>query len=152
MLSESERQRFESHVDRSGGPDACHEWQRYTGGTGYGYFYPKNAAPSSAHRWAMQLELGEPVPADRYVCHHCDNRACVNPRHLFVGTPAENTQDAYNKGRIQQPRSFTDEEAAQIRAFYDSGELSMGRMARLLGVSTSTIHLVVHRRGGYVST
>lgn len=55
------------------------------------------------HRIAYELLVG-PIPDGMYVCHHCDNRACWRPDHLFVGTPKDNMQDAHRKGRLKVPR------------------------------------------------
>lgn len=51
-----------------------------------------------AHRLALEL-IGVLIPPKHVVCHHCDIPACVNPKHLFVGTYSDNTRDMDTKGR-----------------------------------------------------
>ena len=117
-------QRYESKVDRSGGPDACHPWTAGRSG-GYGMVWvPERHRNEGAHRWGYEATVG-PIPAGMVVCHTCDNPPCQNPRHWFVGTHRENSKDRDTKQRHTprsgeaHPRSkLTDEQVRSIRREY----------------------------------
>lgn len=94
--------RFWSHVDRSGGPDACWPWKLGCFQTGYGQFSVAGV-PDYTHRKCLQFS-GIVIPPKHYAIHRCDNPPCCNPhsQHVIVGTPTDNIIDMYRKNRQGQ--------------------------------------------------
>ena len=87
-------ERFWEKVDKS---SDCWVWTGALSHLGYGKFWYRDKV-QSAHRVAYQLFIGE-IPKGMCICHTCDNRKCVNPKHLWLGTQKENIQDMWAKGR-----------------------------------------------------
>ena len=124
----------------------CWLWDggRSKGQRGY-YRIDFNGRTMLVHRFAYERYRG-PVPSGLIVCHHCDVRCCVNPDHLFLGEPVDNTADMIRKGRMPRGErrghaKLTDEQAAAIKA----SPLSSRLIAAQYGVGSSTIRKL--RRG-----
>lgn len=94
------RERFPQKVDRSAGQDACWLWLGGRAPNGYGRFNLEHAKPVGAHRAAWMFEHGD-IPDGMSVLHRCDNRPCVNPAHLYVGTQRDNLRDMVARGRYR---------------------------------------------------
>lgn len=108
LLAPDRIERFESHIHHE--PNTgCWLWSgAHSAKSGYGCFRVRwGGKPSSqsAHRVAWALANGTVPPKGLFVCHKCDTPACVNPDHLWLGTPKQNTADMMSKGRRVPPKT-----------------------------------------------
>jgi hypothetical protein len=138
-------QRFWDKVDKSGD---CWVWTAAMYPAGYGKFRlskPKRDI-DGAHRVSWRIHFGE-IPKGQLVCHACDNRACVRPSHLFLGTHKENNADMIIKKRHSfgedRPDSIlTEVQVLEIRKGYILG-YSQRAIAAIFGVSQSNISKII---------
>lgn len=143
-------ERFEAKFTKS---DGCWEWGGSKSRSGYGGFMVAGRK-QLAHRVSYQLYVGE-IPAGLCVCHRCDNRGCVNPDHLFLGTHTDNMRDCVNKGRRKikwidtsgEKRSrskLNESQVIEIRTKHESGARGVD-LAKEYGVSRPAISMIVRR-------
>ena len=103
MKGLSAKERFDLQIKLT---DGCWLWAAATDKDGYGRFRGvyDGIAHTIAHRYSWELHNKQHIPKGMFVCHKCDNPRCVNPDHLFLGTPKENTQDMIAKDRRRNPK------------------------------------------------
>lgn len=136
--------RFWSKVIKT---ETCWNWTAATN-CGYGSF--RIAGKSvSAHRlsyiWAYKVVLSKST----YICHKCDNRKCVNPEHLFLGTHADNMLDMINKNRQSAPKGenhnkakLKESQVIEIRKLYNTKIFTQEQLADKFGVDQTLISLI----------
>lgn len=132
----------------------CWNWTRARNTAGYGQISPF-CGFNSAHRFVYFLWFGV-HPSNLCVCHHCDNKICVNPDHLFLGTNRDNQLDAVRKGRCTGPKNpnprrgdstvnkpkLTEADVLIIRSLSDTHRVIAARF----GVSRSLVTSIRGRR------
>ena len=121
--------------------NSCWEWQGKINKWGYGET-SHNSKTYRCNRLSYIIFKGD-IPKGMQVCHTCDNRKCVNPEHLWLGTPKENMQDAVKKNRMPREKrnkssKLTYEQVKDIIRLLENGE-KQTNIAKLYNVCQSTI-------------
>lgn len=137
-------ERFWAKVEKTEG---CWNW---TAGLSRGYGQFKlNGKLRLAHRFSymmnhpLTINLLEGHP-EICVCHRCDNRKCVNPSHLFLGSKADNNKDKDAKGR--GTGKLTETQVREIRMKYANGGITYRQLALDYGVKRTAIHRIITRK------
>lgn len=134
--------------------ECCFQWCDVT--THYGTFvYRKGTRVVSkqAHRFMWWLKFGK-VPKDMEVCHNCpegDNSLCVNPRHLWLGTQADNIKDKIKKNRQNRGETnwnarLTEEKVIKIRRMFATGNYTKREIGKLFDTTDDNVYMIVSRR------
>lgn len=150
-------ERFWKKVDIEN-PDDCWEWKAGKFSNGYGQFYTGGSRKESkkicAHRMSYELTFGKIEKTKLNVCHKCDNRGCVNPNHLFLGTSKDNHRDMIEKGRkvnadkkgeLNGRAKITKEQVDLIRKMYENKEGSARSIGERFGISETQTFRIIHR-------
>ena len=140
--------RFWSYVKVA--ESGCWEWMGGRLPFGYGQASIGNH-PHRAHVVSFAIATGRWPRPGEFVCHKCDNPACVKPAHLFLGDPASNTADMHAKGRARAVSGeshyrakLTEDRVREMRRLYDAGS-DVKQLAEDFGVANGTAHAVVTR-------
>lgn len=127
----------------------CHEWTGVMNNNGYGQFNV-SGRKTLAHRIAWELSNG-PIPEGMCVLHTCDNPACCNPAHLWIGTQIDNIRDMESKGRARRSGSnhgrskLTEDDVRKIRELHEKGWRHKS-IAVMFGVIQQNISMIVNRK------
>ena len=145
--------RLLGRLDESTDPQRCWQWLGAKR-NGYGKLIVQSNRQRShlaAHRLAWELFNG-PVPPGFDVLHTCDNPACCNPAHLFVGDHSANMRDRETKGRHNAPfgsrhgrAKLTEDDVREIRRLVANGTPQNALAARY-GVTPQSVYALVHRK------
>lgn len=144
--------RFWSKVEKRAESD-CWPWTAAVTKDGYGWIRSVAGGQMAlAHRASWEINKG-PIPDGLYVLHRCDNPACVNPGHLFLGTQIENMADMTAKGRrigrgglkgvTNHRAKLTDADVREIRRLHGECGMKRGAIAERFGVTQSPIRAII---------
>ena len=136
--------RYWEYVDIKGEHE-CWEWIGSKTSAGYGLIYWQDEL-KYAHRLSLEFD-DRPVPAKWHACHTCDNPPCVNPNHLFIGTPHDNVKDKVAKkrhafGESHPNAKLTDTEVLEIRKLASEGGWQ-AELAKRFNVHPGHISVIV---------
>lgn len=144
-MTEKQLKNFWAKVQKT---DGCWNWIASKNTNGYGQLFLSGTKIVTAHRISWELHNGK-ISKGLCVLHECDNRACVNPTHLFLGTPKDNRQDCVSKGRQAKGEDVNTSklklsDVITIRQAYRRGIFTQKFLGELFGVSDHAISDVVN--------
>ena len=128
----------------------CWDWTAATYNDGYGIFRLSGAGGGvcRAHRFSWEAYNGK-IPEGLCVLHKCDNRKCVNPKHLFLGTKKDNTHDMISKNRFSVMK-FSVDQVIKMRNMYKSGEYTYRELGNIFCVHNSVANKIVRGKSYFL--
>lgn len=130
----------------------CWEWKARISNFGYGQFAIKAGNVKQAHRLSYEIYIGK-IPKGKLVCHSCDNRKCVNPKHLWLGTQKDNVRDMWSKNRAKispgdknGSAKLNWEKVDNIRKLRRDKLIYYKDLAKMFNVDYSTIKNIINNR------
>ena len=144
-MSPERLEKFWSYVEKT---DTCWNWIKADNGAGYGIFSHEKNKIDRAHRIAYRETYGE-IPKGMFVCHHCDNRKCVRPDHLFVGTNQDNVNDMMSKKRNSPPPPMAgwNRQTISEKGMALLGKISDREIARMENVTRYVVARIRRNKG-----
>lgn len=138
--------RFLEHVKKT---RTCWLWTASKTRKGYGYFRFTRKKLFRSHRFAYLIFKG-PIPRKKLVCHKCDFPGCVNPRHLWIGTPDQNMKDMVKKHRQSKGEdvycsTLTEKKVKKIRKLYKTRKITQYKLSKKYKVVQSVISEIIHK-------
>lgn len=131
------------------GPNGCIEWTGGVSGVGYG-FIMRNNKQYKTHRLMLHFTQGFDLASPLCVLHHCDNPPCINPKHLFIGTPGDNSRDMVAKRRhvfgADINRAVLNDKSVLAMFYMRAAGLNNVQIARCFGIQTSAAGKVLNRQ------
>jgi len=156
----SVEKRFWEKVNFGFGEDACWTWKStILLNCGYGVF-SLNGSKVTAHRAFWKIHNGE-IPDGLFVLHKCDNRSCVKPSHLYLGTQTDNMNDMWGRNRHSKENlgrygnrkgekngksKLTEKDVKTIRLKYENDDLGLDELSKEFEVQKPAIWKIVHRK------
>lgn len=126
----------------------CWLWLGGVSWQGYGKFHFRTTMAAHRASWALHHRVFPEVN----VLHRCDNPACVNPEHLFLGSHLDNMRDKARKGRQFRPRGelngqakLSNAEVIRMRALHADG-IEQKDIAAQFGLAQSAVSNIVNRK------